>query len=132
MVCVDTTFLIDLIHKDRQAEKKLISLRKSNDEPSTTVMSVAELFYGAYKSNNVAAEKKSVIQALSGFAILEMTELGAEKFGQILSTLDKQGQKVSDRDVLIAAIALSMGENVIITRNGKDFLRIPELTVVTY
>ena len=49
MVCVDTTFLIDLIHKNSAAEKKLSALAKGKDGPSTTVITVAELFYGAYK-----------------------------------------------------------------------------------
>jgi tRNA(fMet)-specific endonuclease VapC len=132
MVCLDTTFLIDLLHKNPAAEKKLSSLVKESDGPSTTVMTIAELFYGAYKSKNIAAEKEKIKQVLSGFLILEMNERGAEKFGQILSALDKNGQKISDRDLMIAAIALSKGENVIVTRNRKDFDRIPDIVVQTY
>ena len=33
---------------------------------------------------------------------------------------------------MIAAIAMSKGENVIVTRNKKDFERIPGLIVQTY
>ncbi len=33
---------------------------------------------------------------------------------------------------MIAAIAMSKGENKIVTRNKKDFERIPDLTVETY
>jgi len=36
-----------------------------------------------------------------------MNEAGAEKFGEILSMLEKLGQKVADKDVMIAAIAIS-------------------------
>jgi len=61
-----------------------------------------------------------------------MDEIGAEKFGEILSKLDKQDQKIADRDIMIAAIAISKGENVIVTRNRKDFDRIPDLIVQTY
>jgi tRNA(fMet)-specific endonuclease VapC len=132
MVCVDTTFLIDLIHKNPSAEKKLRNLVKGNDVPCTTVVTVAELFYGAYKSKNVTVEKENIMQVLSGFLILEMNERGAEKFGQILSILDKNGQKISDRDTMIAAIALSLEENVIVTRNKKDFEKISQLKVETY
>ncbi|MCL5949830.1 MAG: type II toxin-antitoxin system VapC family toxin [Candidatus Bathyarchaeota archaeon] len=129
---MDTTFLIDLIHKNLAAEKKLSSLVKRSDGPCTTVITVAELFYGAYKSKNVAAEKENIKQVLNGFLILEMNERGAEKFGQILSALDENGQKISDRDTMIAAIATSKGENVIVTRNKKDFEKIPQLIVETY
>jgi predicted nucleic acid-binding protein len=132
MVCLDTTFMIDLLHKTPEAEKKLSSLIKETDGPTTTVITVGELFYGAYKSRNILVEKEKVRQALSGFLILEMNEKGAEKFGQILGTLDKNGQRINDRDVMIAAIALSKGEKTIVTRNKKDFDKIAGLEVQTY
>ena len=132
MVCLDTTFVIDLLRKNPAAEEKLRTLAKRNDSPCVTVVTVGELFYGAYKSKNVEAEKEKVRGALSGFVILEMNERGAEKFGQILGTLDKSGQKINDRDVMIAAIAMSKGENVLVTRNKKDFDKIPGIVVETY
>lgn len=132
MVCLDSTFLIDLLRKNSAAEKKLTSLIRGSDGPCVTVITVGELFYGVYKSKNVEEEKENVKQALSGFLVLDMNENAAEKFGQILSILDKSGQKINDRDVMIASIALSKGENVIVTRNTKDFDRIPGLIVETY
>lgn len=132
MVCLDTTFLADLIRKNPDANKKLNNLVKQGDSLSTTIINSAELFYGAYKSNNFDKEKEKVKLVLSRFIVFEMDEIGAEKFGEILSKLDKQGQKIADRDVLIAAIAISKGEKVIVTRNTKDFEKIPQLTVQTY
>ena len=58
---------------------------------------------------------------LSRFIVFEMDEIGAEKFGEVLSKLEKLGQKIADKDVMIAAIAMSKGENVIVTRNKKKF-----------
>jgi len=132
MVCLDTTFLIDLLRKKPEAEKKLNILIKRSDGPCVTVITVGELFYGAYKSKNVEVEKQKVRSILSGLLMLEMDEHGAEKFGQLLSTLDQTGQKINDRDVLIASIALSKGENVIVTRNAKDFAKIIEVATETY
>ncbi len=124
--------MIDLLHKKPEAEKKLSSLIKRSDGPCVSVITVGELFYGAYKSKNVEKEKVKISQVLSGFLILEMNEKGAEKFGQLLSVLDKSGQKTNDRDVLIAAIAISKGERIIVTRNAKDFVRIPEIAAESY
>jgi len=98
----------------------------------TTIINSAELFYGAYKSNNVDKEKAKMKLVLGRFIVFEMDEIGAEKFGEIFSKLDTQGQKIADRDIMIAAIALSKGENVIVTRNKKDFEKIPQLIVETY
>ncbi len=132
MVCLDTTFLIDLLRRKLDAEKKLSILMRRSDRPCVTVITVGELYYGAYKSENAEKEKIKINQVLNGFLILEMNEYGAEKFGQLLGALDKGGQMVNDRDVLIAAIAISKGEHVIVTRNAKNFERIPEIAVESY
>ena len=132
MVCLDTTFLADLMRKDKAANKKLIDLCKDNNDLCTTIINIAELYYGAYKSNNLHKEKEKMKQILNRFNVLEMDDAGAEKFGEIKSSLAKTGQLVADRDVLTAAILLAKGENFIVTRNMKDFGRIPHLTVVTY
>ena len=132
MVCLDTAFLADLFRKNPAAEKKLKELVEAREEISITVMTVAELYYGAYKSNRLEEEKAKGEQIKRKFLILEMNESGAQKFGELLSRLEKTGTKISDRDVLIAAIAISKGENTIVTRNEKDFARISELSVITY
>ena len=132
MVCLDTAFLADLFRKNPAAEKKLKELVETHEEISITVMTIAELYYGAFKSNKVEDEKAKVEQIKHKFVILEMNENGAQKFGELLSKLEKTGKKISDRDVLIAAIAISKGENAIVTRNEKDFERISELSVITY
>ena len=132
MVCLDTAFLADLFRKNPAAEKKLKELVEARERISITVMTVAELYNGAYKSNRAKEEKAKVEQIKRRFLILEMNESGAQKFGELLSRLEKSGKTISDRDVLIAAIAISKGENTIVTRNEKDFSRISELSVITY
>jgi tRNA(fMet)-specific endonuclease VapC len=132
MVCLDTTFFADLFRKNLAAEKKLVELANENKSLSTTAITVAELYYGAFKSKNVEQERRKVEQVLKNFSVLEMNIQGAEKFGEILSALEKKGQRISDRDLLIGAISISQGEMTIVTRNAKDFTRIPGLTVITY
>jgi predicted nucleic acid-binding protein len=132
MVCLDTTFFADLFRKNPAAEKKLYELANETETVSTTVMTIAELYYGAYKSKNITNEMRNVASVLDSFLILEMNQEGAKKFGEILSTLEKKGQTIHDRDILIGAISLSKGEKTIITRNAKDFARIPGLKVITY
>jgi tRNA(fMet)-specific endonuclease VapC len=132
MVCLDTTFFADLFRKNPAAENKLIELVDKNQSLSTTVITIAELYYGAYKSKNETEEKTKIKQILNNFTILEMNEHGAEKFGEILSTLERTGQIIPDRDILIAAISISKKETTIVTRNLKDFEKIPGITVIKY
>ena len=65
MVCLDTTFLADLIRKDPDAIKKLTSLAKEGNTLATTIITSAELFYGAYKSDNIYREKAKMRLVLS-------------------------------------------------------------------
>jgi tRNA(fMet)-specific endonuclease VapC len=132
MVCLDTTFFADLFRKNPAAERKLYELANEAESISTTVITIAELYYGAYKSKNIIDEMKNVESVLNNFQILEMNPEGARKFGEILSLMEKNGQTIPDRDILIGAISLSKGEQIIITRNAKDFARIPGLKVITY
>ena len=132
MVCLDTTFFADLFRKNPAAEKKLYELANKTEGVSTTVMTIAELYYGAFKSKNILDEMKNVESVLNNFQILEMNPEGAKKFGEILSLMEKKGQTIPDRDILIGAISLSKGEQTIVTRNAKDFMRIPGLKVITY
>jgi len=73
MVCLDTTFFADLFRKNPAAEKKLYELANETESLSTTVMTIAELYYGAYKSKNIMDEMKNVESVLNNFQILEMT-----------------------------------------------------------
>jgi tRNA(fMet)-specific endonuclease VapC len=132
MVCLDTTFFADLFRKNPAAEKKLYELANETEIVSTTAITIAELYHGAYKSKNVSDEMRNVAAVLDSFLILEMNSEGAKIFGEILSTLEKKSQTIPDRDILIGAISLSKGEETIVTRNGKDFARIPGLKIVTY
>ena len=132
MVCLDTTFFADLFRKNPAAERKLYELANETENVSTTFMTIAELYYGAYKSKNMIDEMKNVESVLNNFQVLEMNPEGAKKFGELLSLLEKKGETIPDRDILIAAVSLSKGEQIIITRNAKDFARIPGLKVITY
>jgi predicted nucleic acid-binding protein len=133
MVCVDTTCVADLIRKNPDANKKMSTFAEEGISLSTTIIiNAAGLFYGAYKSNSIDREKEKLRMVLSSFIVFEMDQVGAEKFGEILRKLDKAGQKTADRDVMTAAIALSKGETVIVTRNRKDFDKISSLKIAAY
>lgn len=51
MVCVDTGFLIALIRRSPEAERKLESYTQEEEEISTIPICACELFAGAYKSS---------------------------------------------------------------------------------
>ena len=51
MVVLDTSFLIDLIKKDKRAMAKLVALEEENEMICTTIINALELFKGVYRSS---------------------------------------------------------------------------------
>lgn len=60
--------------------------------------------------------------------ILPLTEAIMRRFAQIRGALRQKGQIIGDFDMLIAATALHH-DLLVVTRNTKDYQRIPQLQV---
>jgi len=98
----------------------------------TTIINVAELYKGAY-GHRLQAEKVEEVNALTDILyILEMNVKAAKHYGYYYQNLKNKGAMIDDRDILIASIALSYGENRIVTRNVRHFERIEPVSVVSY
>jgi tRNA(fMet)-specific endonuclease VapC len=85
-----------------------------------------ELYYGAYKSLRVADN----LATLAGLALepLAFDLEDARAAGHIRATLAQAGQPIGPYDVLIAGQALAR-DMVLITRNTREFARVPDLRV---
>lgn len=132
MVCLDTTFLIDLFRKNTAAMDALKKFVDKHETLSVTVMTIAELYHGAFKSKKVDVEITKIKELIKRFLIFEMNIRSAEKYGEIRAILEKKGVKVADRDILIGAISISHGDTTIITRNKQDFEKLPGITTLSY
>ncbi|MEM3207873.1 MAG: type II toxin-antitoxin system VapC family toxin, partial [Halobacteria archaeon] len=94
-------------------------------------VNAAELYEGAWRSSRALAQVGELDRMLQGVVILEMTLVAAREFGRLKTDLQRQGTSVGDWDLLIASIALACGESRVVTRNAKDFERIPGIEVVS-
>ena len=65
---------------------------------------------------------------LSPFKIAPFDSRCAEHYGRIRATLASRGKTIGPNDLLIAATALANGA-VLVTRNAREFQRVPGLTV---
>lgn len=54
--------------------------------------------------------------------------MAAQTYGEIPTTLEKQGNPISALDLLIAAIAIAH-DLILVTNNTKEFERIPNLKI---
>jgi tRNA(fMet)-specific endonuclease VapC len=96
-----------------------------------SVMVLAELTFGAEKIRAKLGDTKFTRRVEALRKQLEVQPLGerfAEHYAAIRLHLESAGQKIGDRDTIIAAHALLIGA-VMVTRNVREFERVPGLKV---
>jgi tRNA(fMet)-specific endonuclease VapC len=93
---------------------------------SMTIVTLAELNYGAYNSGKVSANIENIHKFVKKVRVLPFESDAAERFGKIKTELRRSGQIIQDFDILIASIVLSHG-GVLVTNNVGHFKRITGL-----
>ncbi len=89
-------------------------------------LTIAELEYGAYKSQRVEQNRAALNQFLLPLEIVPFDESVTQIYGNLRATLERRGTIIGGIDMLIAsqAIALSL---TLVTNNTKEFSRIQNL-----
>lgn len=86
---------------------------------------VAELYYGIYKSSRVAENYKAVTNLIATFNIIE-TKFVLESFGEIKAKRASEGRIITDFDLLIGCTALFF-DMPCVTNNTKHLNHILNL-----
>jgi len=87
----------------------------------------AELRYGAQRL--ASPRLTAAIEAwLAGFAIRPWSDEATHHYARIRHDLERRGQPIGNMDLLIAAHALAE-DSVLVTRNVREFARVPGLAV---
>ena len=124
---LDTNICIPLIQgKDPSLSSKILGLPKKNIVLCSIVK--AELLLGAEKST----QKNEVLGRLDIFfneiASYSFDDQAAAQYAPIRATLEKLGTPIGANDLLIASIAIAH-RLTLVTRNIKEFMRVPGLRV---
>jgi tRNA(fMet)-specific endonuclease VapC len=123
MYLLDTNICIDVLRGGRAVDRQLEHLDRVRIY--TSVISAAELVYGAVRSEQSASEMAIVDAFLRDIPVLQLDNNAAHAYGLLKAFLAKQGRLLEDNDLYIAAIALS--RNLILVTHDKGFDRIPNL-----
>ena len=127
MYMLDTNALIAAVrHPDWPIRAKI----RQNLGASLCISTITygELEYGIRKSSRPEQNRVAVNQILLGIRILDFDQSAAAEFGEILAALEREGQRIGDRDMLIAAHARSRG-CALVTHNTREFSRIRGLRI---
>ena len=91
-------------------------------------ITVAELEYGAYKSQRQEQNRAALSQFLIPLEILPFDERATQTYGQIRAELERRGTVIGSMDMLIASQAISLGLTLA-TNNVRALSQIPGLTL---
>ena len=133
MVCLDTTFIIDLIN----GRVSIGYLEENFSKEGIFIASptIVELIRGLNLKQNTknikAGEKKETQRIISLFPVLDLGKEEAILAGEIDARLSNEGKIIDFADILTGAICLSNNETLI-TRNEKHFNKINGLDIKGY
>ena len=123
-VCIDTDILVNFLRNKPEALKWIADNQDNN--LATTLINVFELYYGAYRSADPEKSKVGLNQLIAQLNILNLSEKSVEEAAKEITELEKKGQAIDIKDLLIGTIALTEGYSMK-TDNINHFSRISGL-----
>ena len=123
---LDTNSCVYAIKREPQVLDRL--REHSPDDFGVSAITVAELWFGAAKSSRPQQTRSSVNAFLEPLEILPFASEAAGDYAEIRLKLEKAGQPIGERDLLIAATAMSRRLTVV-THNVREFSRVSGLKV---
>jgi tRNA(fMet)-specific endonuclease VapC len=121
---LDTDTCIDALRHRPSVLHRLKAL--SPDDVGVASMTEAELWYGAWRSRDPAGARQSVASFLAPLTRLPFDNEAAERHADLRLAL--RAQPIGERDLNIASVAVAHGL-ALVTRNVREFARVPSLTV---
>ena len=129
MYLLDTNIVIYCL-KGHKAVTENLRLHL-NDPISISVITLMELYYGAYKSQKVESNLAKIKTLENSIDIIPLGKEAVEIFGIYKAKLERSGVPLDDFDLILASCAMTRNL-VLVTNNTKHFTRIDGLKVVDW
>jgi tRNA(fMet)-specific endonuclease VapC len=122
---LDTDWVVDVLNGQDRAIQTVLELAPSG--LAVSIITYGELYEGAAFAHNPEPALAGLHAFLKGKDILPLTPAIMERFAHIRGSLPRSiRQQIGDLDMLIAATCLEH-DLTLLTRNLKDFHKIPNL-----
>lgn len=134
MIHLDSTLLIDRLResaRDEAGRATRFLEDASKEEIVVSVHAFCELYAGAALSDNPEKERERIETVWSAVHIAYPDEKFAPAFGRLLAWQQQRGQRIGTMDLLIATAAV-LDNAPLVTRNRRDFSRVPNLELIEY
>jgi len=135
MIHLDTSYLIDLLRETtRDTPGPALDFIEALDAAETLAASVyvvCELRAGAELSKSPLKEHEELDRLLSGLVVAYPDGRYPTSYGRLLAAVQRSNRPIAVMDLLIATAAI-IDDAPLVTRNVKDFSRVPGLRVLGY
>ncbi len=123
---LDTDFCISWFRGNPSSRHQLQKV--GWDDVAVSIITVAEIYVGAYKSDRLQENLTLAHAFLSHTIVLPLSDEILHRFADLKVCLQRQGERLEDFDLLIAATALAEGRTLV-TGNRRHFDRVPGLRI---
>ncbi|MFP3043351.1 PIN domain-containing protein [Treponema primitia] len=121
---LDTNICIYFLNGNKKILEKINQV--SDQDMAIAIITLAELQFGAYNSNQIQNNLKRIEYLRSKIKVINLTPEITEKYAAIKSSLRKSGTIIDDFDILIGSSAL-VNDLRLVTNNQQHFQRISKL-----
>ena len=121
---LDTDWAIDALGGKHHAAETLAGLL--SEGVAISWITIGEIYEGAFGYPDPSPHLAGFREFVRQLRVLNLNDPIMVRFAEIRSSLRRQGQIVSDFDILLGATALHH-ELTVLTRNTRHFSRIPNL-----
>jgi tRNA(fMet)-specific endonuclease VapC len=125
MYMLDTNICIYIINRRSPSVINIFESMRPH-EVKLSAVTLAELEYGASKSEHRERNRRALFGFASPFEIIPFDDTDAEVFGLLRADLERRGVPIGPYDMQIAAQALNRDYSLV-TNNIREFERIPRL-----
>jgi tRNA(fMet)-specific endonuclease VapC len=131
---LDTSFLVDLLRENSRGgagPATALLDRLADDQLRVGVHVLCELLTGAEMAKRPSVERTRIHDLCAGMEIVYPDQRFPLVYGKTLAALERARQRIPTMDLLIATAAL-VDESPLVTRNARDFSRVPGLELLEY
>ncbi len=125
---LDSDWLADYL-RGRITARRVLSPLIKQGSLATSIIVYAEIYEGLLAANPTDVHYEAFARFVAGVPVLPLDQKIAQVFAEHRAALRSRGLLIPDHDLWIAATALHHGL-ILVTRNLKDFRRVPDLKLL--
>ena len=124
---LDTDTLIEFFRQNKAVISHVAAYLQDHDQLSITIITYYEVLRGL-RYVNVEQQLQALESFVADNEILPLDKAAVQKAAEVYAALRRQGNLISEGDILIAGTALA-NDCVLVTNNVNHFARVPGLQV---